>query len=377
MASTQASSEGEDYSKYSAFDDAGVPAPVESTTFAMQSKTAAASMSLADVRFGNDHVQRNKPRKYSRDEFLYALSSPSSVGAMAWMLSSFVAIIYGSSIIVYLNFVIPLFLGPYIIKEEMPAQLLPSVRRKFNKLRAETTELQIKNIQLKGTVSRMQRQEYRLSAAEERFEHLCRRSDKDIAKMKQLARKNAALRNKIKVNLAGKKLQDLLTRMLQTDVDENHRISEKKIFEAVQLMEEFAGKKTFATVDKEIVHQAIVSSLAKNLKNTHVSEGESDSETRDSLSGYDDVREAYNTQNDSSEASSSNVDTKSYGVQTVDTSEVESRAVSSKKGEIMTIKLEPSGHVQPSSKEVYGTADRPIDIEKLLFQNRTQKLEAE
>ncbi len=89
-------------------------------------------MSLADVRFGNEHVHRNKQPKYSRDEFLYALSSPSSIGAMAWMVSSFVAVIYGSSIIVYLNFCIPLFVGPYIIKEQMPAQLLPCKYKKWN-----------------------------------------------------------------------------------------------------------------------------------------------------------------------------------------------------------------------------------------------------
>ena len=177
---------------------------------------------------------------------------------------------------------------------------------------------------------------------------------------------------KPKVNLAGKKLQDLLSRMLLVDVDENHRISEKKIFEAVQLMEEFAGKKTFATVDKEMVHKALVSSLAKNLKNTHVSEGETDSETRDSESGYDDLREAYDVKQDVSEASSS------YGISTaVDTIEEESRAVSAKKGEIMTIKLEPSGHMQQRSEEAFGTVDKPIDIEKLLFQNQAQKLEAE
>lgn len=163
MSSTLSSSQGEEYSKYSAFDeDGGVSTQADSTSFAMQSKTAEASMSLADVKFGNDHLKRGKQaREYSRDEFLYALSSPSSIGAMAWMISSFVAVIYGSSIIVYLNFCIPLFVGPYVIKEQMPAQLLPSVRRKFNQVKAEATELQIKNVQLKGIVSRMQRQEYR------------------------------------------------------------------------------------------------------------------------------------------------------------------------------------------------------------------------
>ena len=101
-----------------------------------------------------------------------------------------------------------------------------ATRRKFNQLRTEANALSVKNTQLKGTVTRMQRQEYRyvvncdilstqypknclnetriililrLSAAEERFEHLCRRNGKDVVKMKQLARKNAELRQKIKV----------------------------------------------------------------------------------------------------------------------------------------------------------------------------------
>lgn len=126
MSSTLSSSEGDEYSKYSAFDDAGVSTLGDSVSFTVQSKTAAASMSLADIKFGNEYMNCGiNQREYSRDEFLYALSSPSSIGAMAWIVSSFVAVIYGSSIIVYLNFCIPLFVGPYIIKEQMPAQLLP------------------------------------------------------------------------------------------------------------------------------------------------------------------------------------------------------------------------------------------------------------
>jgi len=381
MSSTLGISQGEEYSKYSAFeDDGGVSTQAHSTSFAMQSKTAEASMSLADVKFGNDHVACGKQaREYSRDEFLYALSSPSSIGAMAWIISSFVAVIYGSSIIVYLNFCIPLFVGPYVINEQMPAQLLPSVRRKFNKIKAEATELQIKSVQLKGIVSRMQRQEYRLSAAEERFEHLCRRNDKDVAKMKQLARKNATLRNKIKVDLAGRQLDDLLTRMLQVDVDVNHRISEKKVYQAVQLMGEFAGKNTFATLDKEVIHRAMLNSLAKNMKTTNISYADSDDEeTRDSEADYD-VREKYPTQGESlnirkddvTEDSELDMDLiagpshQSYEADT--TLGDESMAVSNK-GFGKATKLEPSGHD-------FGTADRPIDIEKLLFQS--QKLEAE
>ena len=42
---------------------------------------------------------------------------------------------------------------------------------------------------------------YRLSVVEERFEHICKRSDKDISKMKHLAKKNAGLRQTIKVRI--------------------------------------------------------------------------------------------------------------------------------------------------------------------------------
>ena len=118
-------SESEEYSKYSAFDEAGNTTIDDPIALALQSKTAAASLSLADVNFHSQHARNhNRRQEYSRDEILYAISSPCSIGAMAWMVSSFMTILYGSSMIVYLNFCIPLFLGPYIIREQMPAQLL-------------------------------------------------------------------------------------------------------------------------------------------------------------------------------------------------------------------------------------------------------------
>lgn len=290
-------SEEDDYSKYSAFDEEGGSTTIgDSTAFAVQSKTATGSMSLADVKFDSERVKRRskQQREYSRDEFLYALSSPCAIGVMAWIVSSFVSVIHGSSIVVYLNFCIPLLLGPYVVKEQMPAQLLPSVRRKFNKLRSEANALAIKNVQLKGTLSRMQRQEYRLSAAEERFENLCKRNEKDIVKMKQLARKNAALGQTIKKNLAGKKLEESLTNMLTVDTNGKNLISEMQIREVVILMKAFAGKNTPSKFDKDTIHRAVINSMTKNRKTAFVSSIESDTETRDSEGDYE-VRKMYNT----------------------------------------------------------------------------------
>ena len=124
--------EEDDYSKYSAFEEGGSTTIADSTTFAVQSKAAAGSVSLADIKYDSQHMKRDKHQTdYSRDEFLYALSSPSSIGAMGWIISSFFAVICGSSIIVYLNFCIPILVGPYVIKEQMPAQLLSGKLKNF------------------------------------------------------------------------------------------------------------------------------------------------------------------------------------------------------------------------------------------------------
>ena len=136
-------SEVTDYSKYSAYDEADSTITDKSLSFAVQSKTAAGSLSLADANFGNINNNNNRVknknlskqrREYSSDEFLYALSSPAGIGAMAWIVSSVVAVIYGSSIAVLLNFCIPLFMGPYVISEQMRVQSLPC---KFNNEHSE------------------------------------------------------------------------------------------------------------------------------------------------------------------------------------------------------------------------------------------------
>jgi len=309
------------------------------------------------------------------------------------------AAIYGSSIVVYLNFVIALLLGPYTIKEQMPAQLLPSVRRKFDKLLTEGNALAVKNVRLKASVSRMQRQEYRLSAAEERFEHLCKRSNKDIVEMKQLARKNAALRQKIKVHLAGKKLQAVITNMLTVDQNGNYCVGEKQMEEVVSLMKVYAGKDTFK-FDKDVIHRAVITSMAKNMKTTFISDAESDTETRDSQVNYDERKMQNSKEAERMYGLNEEGTLETYTNRDIiarpslesneqkpdfDTLGEESWAVSKNSEK----KLDPSGrqHDDRHYKEAYrgmmptstasvrsGTADKPIDIEKLLFQSKKEAM---
>ena len=118
----------EDYSRYSVYDDQGTEA-----SFAVQSKTASGSLSLADanldgVNNNNNNHAKHHHQKYDREyyeDLAFALTSPAGLGALTWLMVSFLAVLYGSSIIVCFSFCFPLIMVPYIINEQMSIQLLP------------------------------------------------------------------------------------------------------------------------------------------------------------------------------------------------------------------------------------------------------------
>ena len=167
--------------------------------------------------------------------------------------------------------------------------------------------------------------------------------------MKQLARKNASLKQKVKVQLAAKNLEDLLTRMLSVEVDSNHRISEKKINEVVMLMKEFAGKTTFGTIDNEVIHNAIATSLCKNIEVNVVGSTADGREMPEQ------------------EPKMNIVHIPTYPSHEGKPNPEEAVAVSKRYENAMNMQLEPSGHTRTSVSS--GTSGKPIDIEKL-FRNQ-------
>eukprot|EP00536_Pseudo-nitzschia_multiseries_P011478 jgi/Psemu1/289703/fgenesh1_pg.394_\ len=311
---------------------------------------------------------------------------------MAWIISSCLAVIYGSSVLVSLNFCIPLLVAPFVINQQMTAQLLPSVERKYNKIRDEANVLVMSNIQLKGTLSRLERQEYRLSVVEERFEHLCKRSDNDITKMKHLAKKNAALRRQIKATLAATKIQKLFEDILTPDYNGNCVINEKQICEIVMLMKAFAGKNTSSKFDKDTIHEVVVNSLASNRKLSlaPTSIEDTDSETMNTERECGDERRISDVEKDEPRDHSGEqlkeADSVQYSFEgrvSKSTKEEESWHVTNNDSKHMPLRLDPSGQLgmEPQGTEDFGgmvhtsesngTTDEPIDIEKLLFSDQS------
>ena len=122
----------EHHSNYSVYEEA------TEVPFAVQSETASGSLSLADPNMygvqlkhyrrsssSNNNNNNKKSKLEGYEDLAFALTSPAGLGAVTWMVSSFLAVLYGSSIIVYLSFCCPLIYGPYIVNEQMCVQYLP------------------------------------------------------------------------------------------------------------------------------------------------------------------------------------------------------------------------------------------------------------
>lgn len=261
--------------------------------------------------------------------------------------------------------------------------------------------------------------------------------------MKQLARKNAALRQKIKVrwndsllarscclerwnrlitliwrcfsnsyilyvprqvHLTGKKLQAVLTNMLTVDQNGNYCVGEKQMEEVVSLMKVYAGKDTFK-FDKDVIRRAVITSMAKNMKTTFIPDAESDTETRDSEVNYDERKMQNSKEAERMYGLNEEGTLETYTKMDIiarpslesneqkpdfDTLGEESWAMSKNREK----KLDPSGlqHDDRHYKEAYrgmmptstasvrsgsvrsGTEDKPIDIEKLLFQSKKKTM---
>lgn len=209
-------------------------------------------------------------------DFFFALTSPSGLLAAGWLVCSFLAVLYGTSIVICLSFCFPLIMVPYIINQEMHVQYLPALRKKSTKLRVQANTLAMENVQLKNVESRMQRQVYRLSVVEERFEYICKTGDKDITKMKKMAKKNAVLQQRIKSNLATNRIQTLITAMLQSDGKGNCLIRETEIDEVVSNVMDLAGRNSWK-VKRDDIWEGFVKSVTKNNSATLIKTADNDS----------------------------------------------------------------------------------------------------
>ena len=204
--------------------------------------------------------------------------------------------------------------------------------------------------------------------------------------------------------------------MLTSDDNGNCRIHEKDIDNVVMLMKVFAGRKAGSKFDKDAIHEAVVNSMANNAKarlipNINIGVESEDSETRESERDYDErmmnnnadekaERMYNNEEGNMEEEAQPNKDIsvkssqQSYKMEPssttdVDDDEEEESWTTLNNNNDPSLKLDPSGRllekqyrnedyggmVQPTMSN--GTAESPIDIENLLFNSISPKMEQE
>jgi len=175
------------------------------------------------------------------------------------------------------------------------------------------------------------------------------------------------------VNVAGKKLEHLLTKMRSVDNIGSDINREKEIEEVVKLMKAMAGKNASSKFDEDEIHIAVTNSFAKNTKFTSTSNVESDTETRDSdsetnssISNVSDIRKPYRQSRDEDSDDDTQSSIESKRTENDPDPKLDPRVFNRKS---------PRGSRQ--MKKNSGTVDKPIDIEKLLFQKEKPKPENE
>ena len=177
--------------------------------------------------------------------------------------------------------------------------------------------------------------------------------------------------------------------MLSVKHNRNKSIREKDILEVVMLIKNFAGKNSSVKFDKDAIQRAVTNIIVKPAFSSNF---EPHMETRQSDSEYDeeevdDTKEGSRIQrnNEETEESSYSIADKfgklHDGMTDDDTRGEDSWSTSEKHENDQVLKLDPSSHLHDhrQAKEGFrnatsGTVDKPIDIEKLLFEKNMPNL---
>jgi len=180
------------------------------TTFAAQlAQQQAQDLALSTINT-EAALRREKKRqkKYTIAIAVTALSAFFLAIAAMWVEASVVA---------YLAFVFPLFVGPYVIRQRRKLNKLPTLRFVMNQLRGQVNLLMVQNSKLHQENNRLQTQVTRLGEAERSLAEVAAQSGSNVQAVCDLVRENAETLRDMKVGLGvseGQYWQNLYTFLL-------------------------------------------------------------------------------------------------------------------------------------------------------------------
>ncbi|KAG7369176.1 hypothetical protein IV203_031919 [Nitzschia inconspicua] len=225
----------------------------------IHSDTVGASLSMADSTMESDAA---KHKRFQETGFVAAILSLTGILALSSVAAAAGAMFLQASIFIYVCFSCPIILAPVVVYQRSKLERNPTLRDVHNQLRDEVNDFAEQNNILSVEVSKMQRQQERMKAVEDRFQQICRREQRDVASMLHLVKQNACIQKEIKALQAADEVQAILATIMKADKNNNSFICEKELDEVMLRLRAIAGRKD-PKFDEEAIRAAFKSAMTE------------------------------------------------------------------------------------------------------------------
>jgi hypothetical protein len=183
-----------------------------------------AAVPLDDIE--DDEDEETKKKRNRERSFWTKLWQGLAAASLAVNLAAMV--IVGSGITIAMG-VIACIVAPVVIKQQMDLQDTDTLRRVQNQLRHEVNKLQTENTRLHISVDELETQVNKLQETEGKLKAITDEQETNVDSFVALVKDNQLIIDEMKKVVKGNVLQDIMSIVFQSDLDQSCSISEQEV----------------------------------------------------------------------------------------------------------------------------------------------------
>lgn len=202
----------------------------------------AASLTIAsaqvDQMFETSQEQKKREKKRQR-RWTYTIVGT----ALSSIIIGIVAIYIEASIICYLAFLFPFFMGPTVIYQRRQLNKMPTLTQEINLCRHLVNRLMIENTKLAQQETRLAAQVGRLEHSEQQLSQIAAANGVQLSDLQGLVQENSVTTRRMKQLQNAVELQNILTAMLRSDMNQDKVITEDELEQLSQRLQIFSNSR--------------------------------------------------------------------------------------------------------------------------------------
>ena len=225
----------------------------------------AASMTIAsaqvDQMFETSQEQKKREKQRQR-RWTYTIVGT----AVSSIIIGFVAVFIEASIVCYLAFLFPFFMGPTVIYQRRQLNKMPTLTQEINLCRHLVNRLMIENTKLAQQETKLAARVGRLEHSEQQLQQIAATNGVQLSDLQTLVHENSETTRRMKKLQNAAELQNILTAMLRSDTNQDRHITEDELERLSQRLQIFSNSQR--PVDDGLLRQAFRMSGASKCSTT-------------------------------------------------------------------------------------------------------------